>query len=289
MNEVGKARGLYLDLLARVLTRSFDEDNDEVIGVAGADPTTPRPVLAEQRDLAERLALGGLELVRRRPFDAEMRRLGRDWPARAETMMGLERLANVRHCVETVLEEGVPGDLLEAGVWRGGGALYMKAVLEAHGDDDRVVWLADSFAGLPPPSADFPADAGLLMNDLPYLAVSEEQVRHNFVRYGLLDERVRFLRGWFKDTLPSAPVQQLAVLRLDGDLYESTWQALDALYPRLAPGGFCIVDDYGLIRACRKAVHHYRARHGIKERIVDVDGWGAFWRKAPQPDGAARA
>ena len=84
------------------------------------------------------------------------------------------------------------------------------------------------------------------------LAVPEEEVKANFRRYGLLDDQVRFLPGWFKDTLQDAPIDRIAVLRLDGDLYESTIQALDALYPRVSPGGFCIIDDYLAVKACGK-------------------------------------
>jgi len=113
----------------------------------------------------------------------------------------------------------------------------------------------------------------------PVLAVSEAEVRANFERYGLLDDQVRFLPGWFKDTLPDAPIDRLAVLRLDGDLYESTIQPLDALYPRLSPGGFCIIDDYFGIKACRQAVTDYRAKHGVSAEIVHIGGTGALWRK----------
>lgn len=100
-----------------------------------------------------------------------------------------------------------------------------------------------------------------------------------FERYGLLDDRVRFLEGWFRDTLPTAPVDKLSVLRLDGDLYESTMDGLVNLYPKVSPGGFVIVDDYGNIQACKAAVHDYRARHGGTEPIVDVDGSGVWWRR----------
>jgi O-methyltransferase len=111
------------------------------------------------------------------------------------------------------------------------------------------------------------------------LAVPESEVRANFQRYGLLDGRVRFLPGWFKDTLHDAPIDRIAVLRLDGDLYESTIQSLDALYPRLSPGGFCVIDDYHALEACRQAVADYRAKHGVSAEIVEIDGTGVFWRK----------
>lgn len=221
-----------------------------------------------------------LMLMRKRPFDQSARDLGADWPADAETMVGMQRLTSLQQCVETVLAEDIPGDLIECGVWRGGAAILMRAVLAAYGDETRCVWLADSFAGLPPPdAAKYKADKGLRLDRFaPMLAVSEAEVRANFQRYGLLDDQVRFLPGWFKDTLPDAPIDRIAVLRIDGDLYESTMQVLDALYPRLSPGGFCIIDDYQL-KMCRQAVTDYRANHGISANIVDIDGRGAFWRK----------
>ena len=200
-------------------------------------------------------------------------------------MVGMQRLTSLQQCVETVLAEDVPGDLVECGVWRGGASILMRAVLAAHGDKTRCVWLADSFAGLPrPDTAHYKADKGIRMYlstvlYAPVLAVPEAEVRANFQRYGLLDDQVCFLPGWFKDTLPDAPIDRIAVLRLDGDLYESTIQALDALYPRLSPGGFCIIDDYHYIKACRQAVTDYRAKHGVSAKIVDIDWTGVLWRK----------
>lgn len=209
------------------------------------------------------------------------REFGLDWPEHAETMVGLRRLDNVQACVTDVLRRGVPGDLLEAGVWRGGTTILMRAVLAAHDDDERRVWVADSFQGLPKPDADaFPADAGLDYTTHPELSVGVQQVQANFARYGLLDDRVEFLPGWFNDTLPSAPIDQLAVMRLDGDLYESTMDALQALYPKLSVGGYCIIDDYGALEACRRAVDDYRAANGITEEIRTVDWTGAYWQRA---------
>ena len=103
--------------------------------------------------------------------------------------------------------------------------------------------------------------------------------RRNFERYCLLDEQVRFLKGWFSDTLPDAPIEELAVVRLDGDLYESTMDGLVNLYPKLSPGGYCIIDDYGHIDACRQAVDDYRSAHGIEEEMLVIDGAGSYWRR----------
>jgi O-methyltransferase len=208
------------------------------------------------------------------------REFGIGWPAHAETMSGLRRLDNAATCVARVVHNRVPGDLLEAGVWRGGTTILMRAVLAAYDDDVRKVWVADSFQGLPKPDAEaFPADAGLDFTAHENLSVGVQQVRANFARYGLLDDRVEFLAGWFKDTLPNAPVDRLAVLRLDGDLYESTMDALQALYPKLSVGGYCIIDDYGAFSACRRAVDDYRAMHGITDEILPIDWTGAYWQR----------
>ena len=275
---VHDARSLYLDQMRRDLTRY---GMDQLVPVGWS--LGGRPSVGWLLGLPFFTARN-LMLVRKRPFDQRKRDLGLDWPAEAETMIGMQRLTSLQHCVETVLAENIPGDLIECGVWRGGACILMRAVLAAYGDETRRVWLADSFEGVPPPdTANYKEDKVPwyslgLHHAAPVLAVSEADVRANFERYGLLDEQVRFLPGWFKDTLPDAPIDRIAVLRLDGDLYESTIQGLDALYPRLSPGGFCIIDDYN-IKGCRQAVTDYRAKHGISAEIVDIDGFGVLWRK----------
>jgi O-methyltransferase len=265
----------YLDLLKLCLTRySFGEE----MVVAVPDTRWKRGVFqAAQRALARR----GLVIMRRRTVDAERRESGRDWPppAAAETMIGLKRLDNLQHCIDGVLEAGVPGDLIEAGVWRGGAAIFMRAVLAARGVTDRAVWAADSFQGLPKPRAEDGADAGDQHWKHAFLAVSIEEVQANFERYGLLDDQVRFLVGWFSDTLPHAPIEQLALLRIDGDMYRSTTEVLCSLYPRVAAGGFVIVDDYGAVPGCRTAVDEFRAAHAITEPLEWIDWTGVFWQR----------
>jgi hypothetical protein len=239
---------LYFDLLKRCLTNTIYQD---------------------------------MNLLQKEPFNAKVREHGCDWPAYAHTMVGFKRLDNIRFCIEQVLARGVPGDLLEAGVWRGGATIFMRAVLKVHGVTDRCVWAADSFQGLPPPNpAKYPADAGLRLDTFKELAISLEEVQENFRRYGLLDKQVRFLKGWFRDTLPTAPIQRLAILRLDGDLYESTMDTLVPLYPKLSPGGYLLIDDYFSFPACKQAVHDYRDQHGITEKIIPIDWTGAYWQRA---------
>jgi hypothetical protein len=215
------------------------------------------------------------------PVDAGRRELGEDFPTTAHSMVGLKRLDNVQACVETVLREGVPGDLIETGVWRGGTVIFMRAILAAHAALDRVVWAADSFEGLPAPDLGRhpQEDPTANFHEFSGLAVSLERVQANFARYGLLDDQVRFLKGWFSDTLPGAPIERLAVLRLDGDMYGSTMDALVSLYPKLSTGGFVIVDDYH-IDACRRAISDFRATHGIEDPLVAVDNNAVYWRRS---------
>ena len=196
-------------------------------------------------------------------------------------MIGLKRLDS-QSCLEDVLTHGVPGDLIETGVWRGGSTIFMRAILKAHGVTDRRVWVADSFEGLPPPdSKTFPADEGSEFHTARQLAIPLEQVKSHFERYGLLDDQVRFLKGWFRDTLHVAPIDRLAILRLDGDMYESTMQALEPLVPKLSVGGYIIVNDAeSAVPACRQAVQDFRQANNIREPIVPIDWTGVYWQRS---------
>jgi hypothetical protein len=212
-------------------------------------------------------------------FNPAERSIGSDWPSTAHTMVGKQRINNVRKLCEKVIVENVPGDLIEAGVWRGGATIMMRAVLRSYGEKLRNVFVADSFSGVPSPDAQYAEDAGDVHFEAEQLAISQAVVAENFRRYGLLDRQVRFLPGLFKDTLGDAPIEKLALMRLDGDLYESTKNALEALYGKLSIGGFVIIDDYGAVPGCKAAVDEFRSVHGIVEPLEVVDWAGVYWRK----------
>ncbi len=224
---------------------------------------------------------GVLPAMGRLPFERGLRLEGRDWPTEAETMVGMKRLDNLQHCCISAIYEGIQGDFVETGVWRGGSSILMRAVSAAIGDQVRDTWLFDSFQGLPKPDPNsYPKDEGdTLWVFSSYLGVSLEQVRANFERYELLDERTRFVPGWFRDTIPKASMDKISVLRLDGDMYESTWLVLTHLYPKLSLGGFIIIDDYGAIPVCKSAVDDFRQKHSITSPMTEVDWTGVFWRK----------
>lgn len=268
-HDVGAKR--YLDLLSGCLTRELFLESEWWDADLRQWPGGPETVVTELRERAWRMVRRG---------DPAARAEGRDWPPTAETMIGRSRLDNVRWACETALAGDVTGDFAETGVWRGGATILMAGVLAAHGDTSRRVWVADSFEGLPEPDpTNYPADAGQdLWSTLEVLKVDPDTVRSNFERYDLWSDQVRLLVGWFSDTLPAAPIEELAVLRLDGDLYESTWDALVSLAPKVSPGGFVIVDDYGGWPPCRAAVDDYRAEHRIDAPINQIDWTGIWWR-----------
>lgn len=196
------------------------------------------------------------------------------WPLNAMTMVGKKRLDNFGFCIESVLSDKVPGAIVECGVWRGGSSIYAKGVLTVL-KSDKNLYLCDSFEGLP---------KSIMRQDLAinwtrsgdYLGVDLDTVKDNFSRHHLLDDKVKFLKGWFKDTLPKFPEDKIAVLRCDGDMYESTMDILTNLYPKVQAGGFVIIDDW-FIPCCQSAFKDY---FGAQiPAIVKIDDQSVYFRK----------
>ncbi|NQV03548.1 MAG: class I SAM-dependent methyltransferase [Bacteroidia bacterium] len=271
-------KNLYLELLKNVLIGLNRIDRPLYVpatwswenkGIPGQDQIFLSN-LAEKNELT---------LCRKIMARMDNRVLGGDWPFEAETMIGLKRLENIEFCFNEILKNKIPGDLIETGVWRGGATIFMRALLKVNDVRDRKVWVADSFAGLPNPDPNLEADKNDTHHSLYELVVSLEEVQQNFRKYGLLDDQVLFLKGWFKDTLPLAPIERLALLRLDGDMYSSTMDVLVHLYPKLSSGGFVIIDDWGAVPACKQAVLDYRSQFGIEEEIYAIDWAGIYWTK----------
>lgn len=272
-------RTAYLDLLGRALRNDFYR----------SEPTPP-----SKADLAlarARMGWIGARLAAQGSTETAKQLLG--MPPRlflsvlnsnrpdAHTLISPEALANVRSCVESVIADEVPGHLIETGVFRGGTTIFMRGILRAWGVTDRNVYVADSFEGLPEPDPDDLDDvlAHVVLDEVDRFAVDVEAVQENFRRYDLLDDQVVFVKGFFADTLPTLAVDRFAVIRLDGDYYDSTWDALANLYPKLSVGGYAIIDDYGAPVACKRAVDTYRDEHGITDEIVEVDDQVVYWRK----------
>lgn len=201
---------------------------------------------------------------------------GRDWPEKAYTMIGLKRLTNIEYCANQVVKDKIEGDFIECGVWRGGACIFMKHLCNEL-KLDKKIYVADSFCGLPKPDMKYPQDLGDLHYTYDFLKVSQQQVEDNFKQFELLDDSVIFVKGWFCDTLHKIDTK-FSVLRVDGDMYSSTMDALNGLYDKLSPGGFIIIDDYAL-SGCQNAVNDFRKLKQIQEPISMVDWTGAYWRK----------
>jgi O-methyltransferase len=274
-------KSLYLDLMKKTLTFALWEE-PAFVPVDTRISKLPLLLRPVAHTMVYFLNLMNLRLYARKRINItpELREEGKIWPQNAHTMIGLKRLNNVQYCVENVIKNQIEGDLIETGVWRGGACIFMRAILAAYGITDRRIFVADSFEGLPKPDlVHYPQDSEANFHKHHHiLAISKEEVEANFKAYGLLDEQVFFLKGWFKDTIPTAPINKLAVLRLDGDMYESTMEVLIHLYPKLSPGGFCIIDDYS-IRFCRQAVDDFRTQLKITSPIQKIDHTGIFWQK----------
>ena len=184
---------------------------------------------------------------------------------RPHTCLRKAQLDNLHDCIQTVLQEKIPGDFIEAGVYKGGAVIFMAGMLRSLGIEDRTVWVSDSFSGIPVTAKNENIE-DFVDQWKDRFEASFEEVQANFRRYDLLDNRVMFLKGFFSDTLPKADFQSLAIARLDGDSYDSTMDALEGLYPRLSSGGYIIIDDWHL-PSCRQAVFDYRQAHDIDEPI----------------------
>ena len=267
---------LYLDLLKKSLTRSIYEE-DVLIPLAPARSSFKHTLFAPFEALLGRRRL---VLARVTPKADVFEESPPSPNHTAETLIGPVGLENLQQLIEEILRTDTPGDLIETGAWRGGAVIFMRGVLEAYGDETRSVWVADSFAGLPRrEDTRYPEDeADIEWAEKGWLTASLDEVKGNFERYGLLDDRVRFLPGWFHETLPDAPIDRLALMRLDGDMYGSTMDALRSLYPKLSKGGYVVVDDYWLAN-CRAAVDEFRQNHDIKDAIVPVDRAIVYWQR----------
>lgn len=268
---------MYIELLKKVLT---DYHRRELPEYSPLNMNNANFKLKILQRLDQILRKKKYAVCHKIDFKHESRLEGKDWPTYADTMIGFKRLENIEMCFREIIKNNVPGDFIETGVWRGGATIFMRALLKDANIENRTVWVADSFEGLPKPNEEkYKADIADKHHTYRELAIPLERVKYNFEKFGLLDGNVKFLKGWFKDTLPSAPIDKLALLRLDGDMYESTMDGLVNLYPKLSKGGYIIIDDWGAVKGCQLAVKDFRSKHNITEEIIQIDWTGVYWKK----------
>ena len=203
---------------------------------------------------------------------------GLDWPKDAVTMIGLKRMDNLHKMLDYVRENNIPGDLIETGVWKGGATIFMKLYCDVYGLDKKV-FVCDSFAGLPPPSGKFHQDSGDDHYVHKELAIPLDEVKNNFSKFKCLDNNVIFIKGLFGYTLPkNEQIKEISLLRMDGDMYESTYDVFHSCYDKLVDKGVCIIDDYCL-KGARECTHDYRNEKNITDKIETIDRCGIYWIK----------
>jgi cephalosporin hydroxylase len=202
--------------------------------------------------------------------------------------MGRVRLDHLQRCLDAVRTDKVKGDLVECGTGRGGGGVFLRGYAAVWEMTDRRVWIADTFRAspsLPDDLHETSQEAVEILGGgpgLPDLRADLNTVRDAFQRFDLLDDRLRFLQGDYRDTLPTSPIRSIALLRLGDDLEDACGTILDALYDRVTPGGFVVVEDF-LSPAARKSIEDFRERRGIDDPIEQVDWSGVVWRKGASP------
>jgi Macrocin-O-methyltransferase (TylF) len=188
------------------------------------------------------------------------------------TMIGSRRARSLRRIARSCDEVHVPGAFVDCGCFNGGSSVMMSS-----GAPSREVWAFDSFEGLPEAG---PRDPRRAHDWVGELVASDEKVREAFSRFAS-PNGLHVVKGWFEETFPeTAPqIDRVAILHADGDWYQSVKLTLETFEPKVSPGGFVVIDDYGDWEGAKEATHEYRASRGIDAPLVEVDQTAAFWRK----------
>jgi O-methyltransferase len=277
--EKGEVEKEYKELLKRSLMGCVSDWSLNEIGVGKKDGYKKVAQWLFQKVLPK-----SVKIVRISKGKEGMRESGSDSTLNCYTLVGYKRLDFLENALLSISKEEVEGDILEAGVWRGGASIYIKKLLDMLGQD-RVLYCADSFEGMPKPklSQDLKSGDGDY-SEVEFYSVKLERVIENFKLFNALDDKVHFIKGWFSDTMPtlSENIQKISLLRIDCDLYESTNCVLSSLYPKVSSGGFIYIDDYNSWAGCKQAVDDFRRNQKIDTPLIQVDWSSVFWRKKDQ-------
>jgi O-methyltransferase len=205
--------------------------------------------------------------------------------ARVFTMASSERLYAVFQAARHVVKNGIEGDIVECGVWRGGASMVAAMSLLAAGESSRRIWLYDTFAGMTKPTdKDVHRWAGKNAfgtwrrwqksdhNDWCFAGLDD--VRRNLYSTGYPRDHIEFVAGDVANTLLTGGPQKISLLRLDTDWYDSTRKELEILYPRLSVGGVLLIDDYGVWDGARQAVDEYFEQHNVRMLLQRTDYTG---------------
>ncbi|XWV24486.1 macrocin o-methyltransferase [Tupanvirus deep ocean] len=193
------------------------------------------------------------------------------------SMCDTNKINQTKYLLENIIKNGIAGAIVETGVWKGGMGMWMKCIIKYH-NDSRDIWLFDTFSYFP--NSQYPTDAGIhnITNILFENMPTPEDVKYNFKKMGLLDDKIHIVPGKFNNTLPFVDPGEIAILRLDSDYYDSTLYVLELYYWKITSGGCVIVDDYNNIHVgCKKAIDDFRSKYNITNPIYDVHNESIYW------------
>ena len=209
------------------------------------------------------------------------------------TMTSRERIFALRAAVRYVVENQIPGDFVECGVWRGGSMMAIALTLIEMGDTSRDLHLFDTFEGMPPPKAVDQRFDGVPAQDMldhrpkttedAYWAIAPiDDVRRNVLSTGYPESKIHFVKGLVEETIPGSAPARIALMRLDTDWYDSTKHEFEHLYDRVSPEGAIIIDDYGWWSGSKKAADEFIATRKFKPLLQRIDRGGRLVLKPPQ-------
>ena len=195
------------------------------------------------------------------------------------TLTSHERVHALRQAVMYVEKAGIPGAIVECGVWRGGSMLVVAHTLMELGATDRELYLFDTFETMPPPGThdrdvwgNHAADTfDAALTSPVYAYIPQDEIRSLLVDTGYPAERMHFVKGMVEQTIPDNAPERIALCRLDTDWYESTAHEMEHLYPRIAAGGVLLVDDYGHYMGSKRAVDEYITAHDLALLLNRID------------------
>ena len=194
---------------------------------------------------------------------------------RKYTAVFIPRLASLYKLSKEIDRRGVVGDIVECGVYNGGSSALMASVC-CHSSIERDIWLFDSFEGLPEPTD---KDGKKAQSCGWWCHGNLDKVKRIYQSLCIPEYRVRIVKGWFKDTFPSTQVQDIALLHIDADWYESVKLCFENFYERVQPGGFIVIDDYGHWEGCKRATDEFLTSRAINAELIQVDYTGRYFQK----------
>ncbi|XWV25715.1 macrocin o-methyltransferase [Tupanvirus soda lake] len=193
------------------------------------------------------------------------------------SMCDTNKINQMKFLLDNVIKKNINGSIVETGVWKGGMGMWIKCILKYH-NDCRDVWLFDTFKYFP--NSQYQTDINIhgITNILFEKMPSADNVKYNFQKFGLLDDKIHIVPGNFNDTLSLVNPGKIAILRLDSDYYDSTLYVLEMYYWRVVKGGYVVIDDYNNNHVgCKKAVNDFRSKYNIINSIYDAHNESIYW------------